>query len=136
MEYDLKALQRVGVTTLVTLTETALDETRLTPFGLKSILEPIPDMAAPTVETRHTFVPADRTLAGPARSCRSPLPRGIGRTGTVLAASLIWDGNAHSMRWKPCAGSSRAGCNRKYKFSFLEEFESAVAKNHAESVPD
>ena len=135
MEYDLKALQRVGVTTLVTLTETALDEARLTPFGLKSIWEPIPDMTAPTVEQAIRLCQQiERSLAQHevvAVHCRA----GLGRTGTVLAASLIWEGQRALDALEAVRRIEPRWVQSQAQIKFLEEFESAVAKNHAESAP-
>ena len=135
MEYDLKALQRVGVTTLITLTETALDESRLTPFGLKSIWEPIPDMAAPTLEQgirlcrkiEQLFIQHEVVAV----HCRA----GMGRTGTVLAAHLIWEKHSALDALETVRRIEPRWVQSQSQIEFLEVFESAVAKNHAEPVP-
>lgn len=92
MEYDLKALQSVGITMLITLTETALDETKLAPFGIRSVWEPIPDMGAPTIEQAIRICKEIDSLLNQGEVIAVHCRAGLGRTGTVLAAHLVWEG--------------------------------------------
>ena len=92
MEYDLKALQSVGITTLITLTETALDETKLAPFGIKSVWEPIADMGAPSIEQAIRICKQIDSLLNQGEVIAVHCRAGLGRTGTVLAAHLVWEG--------------------------------------------
>jgi atypical dual specificity phosphatase len=130
IEYDLRALQRIKVTTLITLTESALDETRLTPFGLKSIWEPIPDMAPPNIEQGIRLCQIiERLLAQHeviAVHCRA----GMGRTGTVLAAHLIWEGQTALDALETVRSVEPRWVQSTTQIKFLEDFELEIAKRN------
>jgi atypical dual specificity phosphatase len=132
MEYDLKALQRIGVTTLITLTETALDEGRLTPYGLKSIWEPIPDMAPPSIEQGMRLCQIIEQLSAQHEVVAVHCRAGMGRTGTVLAAHLIWEGQTALDALETVRSIEPRWVQSQAQIAFLEEFEIAVAKNHNE----
>lgn len=131
MEYDLKALKRVGVTRLLSLTETALDEARLAPFGIKSTWEPVPDMQAPSIEQGERICQAlDQSLAQHeviAVHCRA----GLGRTGTVLAAHLIWEGHGALDALEAVRSIEPRWVQSQAQVEFLEAFALAVANNRS-----
>lgn len=132
MEYDLKALQRIGVTTLITLTEIALDEARLTPFGLKSIWEPIPDMAPPTIEQSMRLCRIIERLSAQREVVAVHCRAGMGRTGTVLAAYLIWEGQTALDALETVRSIEPRWVQSQTQINFLEEFEIAIATNRTE----
>lgn len=132
MEYDLKALQRVGVTTLLTLTETALDETRLTPFGIKSFWEPIRDMQAPSIGQGIRLCQKIDELLAQQESVAVHCRAGMGRTGTVLAAHLIWEGYSALDALETVRSIQPRWVQSATQIAFLEEFEKAVAMNHVQ----
>lgn len=129
MEYDLKALQRVGVTILITLTETALDAARLAPFGIKSVWEPIPDMTAPDIEQGTRICQQIERLLAQREVIAVHCKAGLGRTGTVLAAHLIWGGLDALDALETVRKIEPRWVQSQSQVEFLEAFETAVVKD-------
>jgi len=127
MEYDLKALKRVGVTTLVTLTEQPLDQARLAPFGLKSVWEPVPDMQAPTLEQGVRLCRRIDELLDSGEVIAVHCRAGLGRTGTVLAAHLIWRGHAALDALEHVRSIEPRWVQSQAQVEFLEAFAPAAA---------
>ncbi len=132
MEYDLKSLQGVGITTLLTLTENALDEARLTPFGIRSIWEPIPDMAAPNIEQGIRLCQQLEQLIAAKEVIAVHCRAGMGRTGTVLAAYLIWEGLGALDALEDARRIEPRWVQSPEQVEFLKQFEVAVVKNRTE----
>lgn len=90
VSHDLQALVAVGVTRLVSLTETPFDPALAADFGLQCSSSPITDMQAPSLTQAwalcmqmEQFLRAGEVLAV---HCKA----GLGRTGVVLAAYWLW----------------------------------------------
>jgi len=92
LDYDMTALKRVGITTLVNLMEDRFDQDVLDNYEIKSIHFPIVDMSVPAIAEAKKFCQQieEQMAAGEvlALHCKA----GLGRTGTMLAAILIWEG--------------------------------------------
>lgn len=93
LTHDLEGLQRLGVTTLVTLEEVeTVPREALAAAGIAGLHFPIVDMEAPEVQIAADWCReiAIRLERGEviAMHCRA----GQGRTGTMLASQLIWSG--------------------------------------------
>jgi len=131
MEYDLKALRRVGVTTLITLTESPLEEARLSPFGLKSIWEPIRDMDAPTIEQGVRLCQTIEQLLAQQEVVAVHCRAGLGRTGTILTAHLIWEGHSALEALETVRNIEPRWVQSQAQVDFLEDFALVVAQNHS-----
>ncbi len=94
VDYDLAALRDVGVTRLLSLTETPFPTALAEGYGIASHACPIPDMHAPShpqmlrlCQDMDRFVENQEVIAV---HCKA----GLGRTGTVLAAYRLWRAGA------------------------------------------
>ncbi len=89
---DLTHASEEGITAVVSLTETGLQEAMVREAGLKYLHLPIDDFQAPKIEQVEKFVNfvSDESKGGGAVLVHCFA--GIGRTGTMLAAYLIREG--------------------------------------------
>lgn len=136
IEYDLKALQRVGVTCLVSLTERAPDVEDMQAFGIENIWSPIPDMGAPSLTQ----------AAGICRQIEQNLEQGevvavhcragLGRTGTILATYLIWEGAEALSALETVRRVEPRWVQSEEQAAFLERFASAISVRKLASGTD
>jgi atypical dual specificity phosphatase len=92
IDHDLKALKRVGVTVLVTLTESPMDKEILDEYEIRNVFFPIDDMGSPNIEDAKKLCYRISRLLQKDEVVAMHCKAGLGRTGTMLAAMLIWDG--------------------------------------------
>ncbi len=127
IHYDLKALQRVGVTCLVTLTERAPEVEEMREYGIENIWSAIPDMAAPSmtqaVDICRKIEQAMRADKVVAVHCRA----GLGRTGTILAAYLIWEGREALDALETVRRVEPRWVQSEEQVAFLEQFATALS---------
>lgn len=91
--YDLSALKRVGVTVLINLTEQAMSDAAIAEAGIESRWYPIDDMHAPELAQAVNICTEIDTRLARNEVLAVHCLAGLGRTGTVLAAYLIWEGH-------------------------------------------
>ncbi len=92
IDADLKAVRDLAVSMVVTLTEEwSPPDGLMERFGLKSIRLPIPDWQPPTLQQAATVCEQVAAELADGGSVVFHCQAGRGRTGTMLAAMLIWD---------------------------------------------
>lgn len=131
LDYDLKALVRVGVTTLVSLTCTPPDSAAYAAAGIANRWFPVPDMDAPPLEQAMEICrQVEQLLTGGevvAFHCRA----GLGRTGALLAAYLIWEGQPALAALEAVRRIEPRWVQSERQLRFLEEFAFALANGSA-----
>ncbi len=133
IEYDLEALQRVGVTTLVSLTTQPVDRDLLAQHGIRGLWMPIKDMHAPSVEEAEQMC---RQVAGlmadgqvVAYHCRA----GLGRTGTMLASHLIMEGQSAVQALESVRRVEHRWVQSGEQVRFLERFSDSLSNRQKRS---
>lgn len=134
-EYDLKALHRVGVRHLVSLMEEEQPPVeKNAEHGLSTCWFAITDMAAPTLQQaveicRHLDkqIFEDNTTAV---HCKA----GMGRTGTILAAYLIWKGQSAFNALENTRKVEPRWVQSRQQVAFLERFESHIQSLSSSSI--
>ena len=86
---DLEFVQQQGVDTIVSLTETPLDEEALEAFNFEVLHMPVADRHAPTLEQVDEYTAYVDEQLGAGRSVMVHCLGGYGRTGTMLVNYLI-----------------------------------------------
>lgn len=92
IEYDLQLLARVGITTLITLTENDLEQAPLEAAGLQNLHLPVYDRGVPSMRQIYMLLHRMLRLVEQGEVLAIHCLAGLGRTGTVLAAWMMKEG--------------------------------------------
>ncbi len=92
LDYDLLLLNKVGVTTLISLRSTPPDAESLIKYKIKSLWFPIVDMASPTLHKAFQWCEQVADILARGEVVAYHCKAGLGRTGTMLVCQLIWEG--------------------------------------------
>lgn len=126
IDLDLGALCRTGVKRLITLEEEPLEHPQVQVRGITQVHFPIVDMEAPSIEQAIAlFKSLDSWLQAPAGiafHCKA----GLGRTGTMLVAALIWRGAQAQAALELARRIFNGWVQSDEQIDFLHSFELAL----------
>jgi atypical dual specificity phosphatase len=92
LAWNIQYLVDSGVTTLFTLTVTALDPSILASYPVTSVHLPVKDFTAPTIEQLNQFIATTSDALAGGGSTAVHCAAGLGRTGTFSAVYLVHKG--------------------------------------------
>lgn len=92
VDEDLNAIATHGVQHLVSLTRAPFDPSRLRAFGIQGRHFPVRDMGVPSLGATAQLCAEITRRMEAGRSVALHCRAGLGRTGTILAAVLVWQG--------------------------------------------
>jgi len=123
IEQDLKALKRVGITDLISLTERPINTRKCQHFEINVIASPVRDMQAPSTDQALILCKKTDQLLNNKRSVAIHCRAGLGRTGTLLACQLIYEGNTALSALKKVRHIEPRWIQSQTQVNFLQEFE-------------
>jgi len=123
---DLSALQRVGVTNLVSLTMRAIDTEQCLNYGIEVIASPMPDMQPPTLSQAFEINQKIEKLLANNKIVAIHCRAGLGRTGTLLAAQLIYEGESALSALEETRHIEMRWVQSEVQLSFLEKYETFI----------
>lgn len=121
LEDDLTFLVGLGATVLVTLTEVG-PAPAWSAVGLEAVHFPIADMGIPTPRAAEGLCAALATMMASGRPVVVHCRAGLGRTGTVLAALLIYLGRTPAQALAEVRQQCRNYVQSDVQHAFLDHF--------------
>jgi len=128
LDYDLGALQRVGVSVLISLTQSPVSSEALQPFNIQGIAFPIEDMGVPQLAQAEQLCIQVEQLINQGESIAYHCRAGMGRTGTMLAAQLIWQGYSAMNALETARRTEPRWIQSDAQITFLTDFEKYIKK--------
>ena len=131
-EDELSVLHAAGVRAVVSLLNIPSDASVYESVGFSFLCLPVPDGGAPTFEQGDKFV---RFVASQ-RAARRPIAvhceAGLGRTGTLLAAYLVAEGDCAATAIGRVRAAEKVAIETSRQTHFLEQYEKRISdKKHA-----
>lgn len=125
IEADLSALASEGIDTLVSLTERRFPEERLKPYGIAGRHLPISDMGVPSIHAAAGLCRDITRMRDDGAQVVLHCEAGLGRTGTLLAAYLVWQGASAQAAVDEVRGVIRGALQTPSQELFVQRFAAA-----------
>lgn len=127
-EDELPDLYSAGIRAVVSLLNIPSDASVFKSAGFEFLCLPVPDGAAPTMEQAEEFIRFVGEQRRSGRAVAVHCEAGIGRTGTMLAAYLIAQGESAAEAIRKVREVERVAIETPGQIQFLEEFQKRIKK--------
>jgi atypical dual specificity phosphatase len=132
IEADLGALVQLGICTLVGLEETqTVPAEALAAHGIAHLHFPVVDMGAPQVPDTFDLCQRVASLHRANRAVAFHCRGGLGRTGTLLAAQLLYGGDRFSEAVRRVRACNPLCIQSEPQLEFLAAFSAALERHRA-----
>lgn len=131
LEHDLQALTRAGISVLISLTVRPMDPAALHAHGIQHVASPIPDMCAPGLDQAVALCRQIESFIAQGNAVAVHCRAGLGRTGTILACYLIWEGMEALDALDEARRIQPNWVQSIEQAEFLEDFAGYLAKHRA-----
>jgi len=128
-EDELSALHSAGVRAVVSLLNIPSDAAVYESAGFSFLCLPVSDGGAPTFEQADEFVRFVTTQRSAQRPVAVHCEAGLGRTGTLLAAYLIAQGESAAAAIERVRAAERVAVETARQIHFLEQYAERVHKD-------
>lgn len=133
---DLFAIASAGITHLVSLTEEPVSPAKLRAFGLVGRSFPIPDMGIPPVATTARLCRDIERVLGDGGRVAVHCHAGLGRTGTILAATLVWLGRSPEAAIEEIRARVSRYIQTSVQLEFVHRFAEGAGTGKVSGSPD
>jgi len=123
INYDLKLLNKVGITILINLRMNEPDPTPMKNHKIKSLWFPIKDMGSPSFDDAIKWCSKVAGLLNNGEVIAYHCKAGLGRTGTMLVCQLIWEGNTALNALEMARQIEPRWVQSEEQIDFIENFE-------------
>jgi atypical dual specificity phosphatase len=134
---DLEFLKKHRINAIVSLTETPLEKAFIEEFGFRYLHLPVADFTPPTIAQIDQFLEFQRRAEGDGLATMVHCGAGLGRTGTMLACSLVARGmpseaaidRVRTMRPYSIETIEQEDCVRQYADVIAKRARGSIIKN-------
>ncbi len=133
-EAALALLRQMGIRALLTLSEASPAPELLAKYGLQAEHVPVTDFTAPTIGQVEQAIAAINRFLEENRPVAIHCGAGLGRTGTVLACYLVWQGASAQDAIERVRAGQPGSVETSEQVAVVDQYERQLGREQERSV--